>query len=79
MGGGGMESIKPPKTKSWTVQHGTQKMNHNRRKETNYCEYGETETIDHLLIFPLIETTCDKNYLHLANEKTVAIVAFWKT
>jgi len=47
--------------------------------DTINCKCGEIQTMGHLLKCPLIGTTCDENYLHLANDKASAVVAFWMT
>lgn len=55
--------------------------NHNRKEKFTNCKRDETHSIDRLLHRPffLIETTCDKNGLRLANCQTTIVAAFWTT
>jgi len=46
-------------------------------EDTTNWKYGVTQTMGHLLQCLLIGTTCDKNDLHLANDKAATFVAFW--
>jgi len=48
-------------------------------ENTTNCKCDETQTMGHLLQYPLIGTTCNKNDLDLEHDKAAAVVTFWMT
>lgn len=59
------------RTKKWNILREEQTINYN-------C--GESQTTDQLLQCPLTgTTTCDNNYLLLANVKAAVLVMLWMT
>lgn len=49
------------------------------KEESVNCKSDERQTMDHLLKFPWIGITCDKNDIHIADDRGAAVAAFLTT